>query len=85
MEEGEKMISYINENGEKLKSTDDLPITDVNVIPFLIKVVYYALYDIQYFYRSFPILILNHVNLSSLYDCNTDSVCIVLFINNRII
>lgn len=40
MEEGEKMIAYINENGEKLRSTDDLPITDVNVIPFLIKVVH---------------------------------------------
>ena len=33
------MIDYIDSNSDHLKSEDDLPISDVNIITFLIKVV----------------------------------------------
>lgn len=32
------MIDYVNNNGEAIQSPSDLPIADVNVVTFLIKV-----------------------------------------------
>ena len=38
MNEGEKMIEFIDRNSDRLASPDDLNITDVNLVTFLIKV-----------------------------------------------
>lgn len=36
------MIDYIDSNSDRVKSEDDLPIDDVNIVTFLIKVVLHA-------------------------------------------
>lgn len=38
MNEGEKLIEFIDRNSDRLSSPDDLNITDVNLVTFLIKV-----------------------------------------------
>lgn len=38
MNEGEKMIEFIDSNSDRLSTPDDLNITDVNLVTFLIKV-----------------------------------------------
>ena len=44
IEESEKMIDWINERSNQITEDFDLPITDVNLVTFLIKVYVHSFY-----------------------------------------
>ena len=70
------MIDWINERSNQITEDFDLPITDVNLVTFLIKVYSLCLSTNKYFYRSLPTLILNHLDLSTVSSCKTIQVIV---------